>query len=324
MIPDSNRSFPGPVSLVLALLVSAGGCATGGASGGTGSGEAPAGADTASGAVPAAAATYADLDATLWAQTSAEYRGTALQAYRMARIQLDRALADSTWTAAPEQEEPYRAKRPAVVLDVDETVLDNSAYQARLLRRGGSFSPETWAAWVREARAPAVPGALSFTRYAHERGVRVFYVTNRDHELEEATRENLRRLGFPVDTATDVLLLRGERPGWDDKTERRALVARDHRILLLVGDNLHDFAPADQPGAYARTDRVDAAAPREGSPVPGAGHWGERWIALPNPVYGSWEDALFPDGRPSAAEERAAEKVRRLDPLAPADSAGGG
>ncbi|MFB6240663.1 MAG: HAD family acid phosphatase, partial [Gemmatimonadota bacterium] len=112
----------------------------------------------------------ADLDATLWTQVSAEYRGASIQAYRTARRQLVKALDDTTWTAALEQEEPYGGKPPAVILDVDETVLDNSAYQARLIRRGEGFGSESWDRWVREARAPAVPGALRFAQYAHRRG----------------------------------------------------------------------------------------------------------------------------------------------------------
>jgi len=87
---------------------------------------------------------------TRWVQTSAEYTALALQAYEMARRQLVQALADSTWTAYPAQADaPDLARRPpAVIVDVDETVLDNSPYQAWLVTTGRTFSPESWARWV--------------------------------------------------------------------------------------------------------------------------------------------------------------------------------
>lgn len=267
-----------------------------------------------------------DVDATLWTQVSAEYRGASVQAYRLARLRLEEALADSSWTAAREQEEPYRSKPPAVILDVDETVLDNSPYQARLVRLAETYGSDTWAAWVREARAPAVPGALAFTRFARERGVRVFYVTNRDADLEEPTRRNLERLGFPMPDTLDVLLTEGERPGWNGtKVARREHVAEGHRILLLVGDNLGDFTDEPQPGRWVREEAVvrprgrPAPEPRVGDP-----RWGRRWIVVPNPVYGSWEDAALEGAGELTPRELLRWKMRMTVPLRPPDGGSGG
>lgn len=267
-----------------------------------------------------------DVDATLWTQVSAEFRGASLQAYRLARLQLEEALGDSSWTAAREQEEPYRGKPPAVILDVDETVLDNSPYQARLIRLGGTYGPDTWDPWVREARAPAVPGALAFTRFAHERGVRVFYVTNRDADLEGATRRNLERLGFPMADTLDVLLTEGERPGWDGtKVARREHVAEGHRILLLVGDNLGDFTDEPQPGRWVRGEAVARPGGRPArEPRVGDRWWGRRWIVVPNPVYGSWEDAASEGADELTPRELLRRKMRMTVPMEGTENGSGG
>ncbi|MEM6676072.1 MAG: HAD family acid phosphatase, partial [Planctomycetota bacterium] len=134
--------------------------------------------------------------ATLYAQTSAESAASCRAIYAAARAQLDAALADRTWTAALEQEGDFAAKPPAIVLDVDETVLDNSPYEVRLIEDRTSY-PDGWDAWCDQAAAKPVAGALEFTRFAAERGVTVFYVTNRKANLEDGTRRNLVAEGFP-------------------------------------------------------------------------------------------------------------------------------
>ena len=129
---------------------------------------------------------------------------------------------------------------------------------------------------------------MEFLAYARSRGVTPIYITNRDHAVEQATRDVLTRLGAPVDTSRDAVLTRHEN-GWDssDKSARRAFVATSYRILLLVGDDFGDFV------AGARTTLSERAALERKY----ADKWGTRWIALPNPTYGSWEQALDP--RPS-------------------------
>lgn len=239
-------------------------------------------------------ADHPTLYATLWVQTSAEYRAAAWQAYAAARESLHRALADPAWTAAVEQEgRDYAGLPPAVVLDVDETVLDNSPFQARMILEGGTFDPRAWTAWVDEAAAPPVPGAREFLRLADSLGVAVFYVTNRDDEHEAATRRNLEAVGLPLDPGIDTVLARGEREGWtSDKSSRREAVAERYRVVLLVGDDFNDFVAA-------RLPRAD----RDGLVERYRDRWGERWIVLPNPNYGSWEGALYPPGDLSEDEE---------------------
>jgi acid phosphatase len=234
--------------------------------------------------VAQAASPNENLHAVLWAQTSIEYLSSAEQAYMLAGIRLAEALADPTWTASLEQDGDFSARPPAVILDVDETVLDNSAYQARLVETNGEYREETWQPWVREMKSTPIPGAVRFTQEAASRGVTVFYITNRQHVIEEPTRENLQKYGFPLDAARDTLLTQNERPEWasSDKTARRRAVAADFRVLLEIGDDMNDFLSARQPPEK----RLELYRQYES-------HWGRRWIVLPNPSYGSWEATLF-------------------------------
>jgi len=247
------------------------------------------------------------LSATLWTQTAVEYDGVTRGAYQLAEEMLTPALADSTWSADLEQADRaparYRDKPPAVVLDVDETVLDNSPYQARLIQQDASYDSDSWAAWSRERAADPVPGALAFTQHADSLGVQVIYLTNRDASLEKATRDNLQQLGFPVQDAPDAVLTQGERPGWEPKDPRREWVAERYRILLLVGDNLGDFV---EPADTTLTARQQMADRHER-------FWGTRWIVLPNPQYGSWDGALFRFDYGLSPLEQLRQKRSRLE-----------
>lgn len=252
-------------------------------------------------------AAVAVLDATLWMQTSAEYAALSRQTWTAASRLLPEALADTSWTAAIEQAAGAGTLPPAVIVDVDETVLDNSPYAARLIERDESFSEATWADWVEEAQARPVPGAVEFAREARALGIEIFYVTNRLANLEEATKRNLEAMGFPPGEAADVLLLKDEREEWgSDKETRRAWVAERYRILLLAGDDLNDFTTgARGAGVEARAALVDRYEDM----------WGTRWIVFANPTYGSWVSALLEGlDTPSSAEINR----RKLDSLDPA------
>jgi 5'-nucleotidase (lipoprotein e(P4) family) len=241
---------------------------------------------------------HENLNAVLWVQTALEYEASALQAYRLAALQLDAALADPAWTAAIEQTGDASKLPPAVIVDIDETVLDNSYYQARMIRENTPYSNETWDPWVMEARATAIPGAREFTQYATAKGVTVFYVTNRTANLEAATRHNLEREQFPVPPGVDTILTRGERPDWSAsaKGPRRAYVAASYRILMLVGDDLGDFV----------VDASGSPAERRQRTAPYDQWWGRRWIMLPNPTYGSWERAIVGEDKDHLAARRRA------------------
>lgn len=227
-----------------------------------------------------------NLNATLWMQSSVEYQGATIGAYRLATMMLDKALADKSWTATPGQQTGnFQDLPPAVILDLDETVLDNSDYQAWMVTNNESFSEETWGVYVNTVTSRAIPGALEFTKYADSKGVKVFYVSNRTGDLEEATRKNMEKFGFPMGGNVDTVLLKKEKDEWKSsaKSPRWAHVAKDYRVLLQVGDNLGDFMD----------EYKGSVAERQASMEAQKAMWGERWIVLPNPSYGSWESAAF-------------------------------
>jgi 5'-nucleotidase (lipoprotein e(P4) family) len=284
-------------ALALSLAALAGACAT-----------APAGkpAQAAPPPCPTGPTFAAGADrATLWMRNSSEYRAAGETTYRAALNALRRGLADPAWTAEPTQSGDLSALPPAVVMDVDETVLDNSEAEVRLLLRGACFEafPAAWDAWVAERAAPAVPGAVAFVQAARAlkdaqgRPVRVFFITNRECERRAGnddpcpqqadTMANLAALGLGAPTLEEDLMVRGERPDWaGEKLPRRREVARGHRIVLNVGDDLADFLPDVRRQGVAARDRARCASDA---------YWGERWFILPNPVYGSWLVAAGPD-----------------------------
>ena len=225
---------------------------------------------------------HENLNAVVWMQTSAEYRASALQTYRAAEAGMMRALKDKNWTAALEQKTPVPELPPAVILDLDETVFDNSAFQARLATTGDTFTSENWNAWVAEKRAGLVPGAREFLLAAHANGVAPFYVTNRvcdPNKADDPTVVLLKAHLLPF--RPERLLCKTDTP---DKSARRKLVAAGNRVLLLIGDDFNDFItpPVHEGSVNARFVAVDAYER----------YWGERWFMLPNPTYGSWEAAV--------------------------------
>lgn len=247
--------------------------------------------------------THQNLDATLYLQTAAEYEAISLQTFRMAEELAERGLKDQSWNALDVS--TSSARPPAVIVDVDETVLDNSAYQARLMLDEEEFGRESWKTWVEEAKADPVPGAVEFVRWAESNGITVFYVTNRRADEEGATRRNLRSAGFPVREDLDTVLTRDEREEWgSDKTTRRAHVARDFRVLLLIGDDFGDFVPRNWNGVESRHQMV----------LENKDRWGRQWLVLPNPTYGSWMSALL-TGDPKTKEQRLELLYDALDPM---------
>jgi acid phosphatase len=235
----------------------------------------------------AAAVAHDNLNAVLWMQTAAEYEAAVRGTYAAARTQLDAALADPAWNALPEGEADggFETRPPAIIVDADETMIDNSPFQARSVRDNGGFAYANWLAWVNERRARALPGALEFARYAASKNVPIYFVSNRDAPAEtESTIANLRELGFPIAADASNVLMRGDaRAPGREKSERRRWVGQRHRVVLMLGDNLGDFMDGVA---------VDLGA-RQALVARYAGHWGTRWFMQPNPTYGSWEAAVL-------------------------------
>lgn len=265
-------------------------------------------AEAATPAAPTGPAANDNLNAVVWMQTSVEFRLLAGQAFRGALMQLDRALKSPGWDALPKEDRANIAAGlpPAVIVDVDETVLDNTPYQARLVRDDKGFDDFTWNAWIQERAARPVPGALEFARAAAARGITIYYISNRTADQGPATVDNLRKDGFPIKDDSQFLglgtVVDGCEADGSEKNCRRQLVGRTHRVLMQFGDQLGDFV----------TIVANTPQGREQAVRPYLGWVGERWFVLPNPTYGSWEQALFNNAWSTPAAERRAAKLGAL------------
>jgi len=223
--------------------------------------------------------------AILWTQSSAEYRALAYQTFSLAKLRIDQDLRHRS------------AKRRAVIVDVDETVLDNSRFQAELVLRDAAYTAENWKAWCDRAEAGAVPGAVDFLKYAANRGVRVFYIANRRQPEKAGTITNLIKLGFPGVTEDSVMIR--EQGTTSSKESRRDRVRRHYWIAMLVGDNLNDFNDNFSGKSIAdRTAEVDHER----------AEFGSRFIVVPNPMYGDWENAVNNNQSNLNDEQRAANR----------------
>lgn len=235
-----------------------------------------------------------NFNSTLWVQTAAEYEANAIQAFNSAENNIDLALRDKSWTAALEQGSNYSLLPPAIILDIDETVLDNSPYQAQAVLDGTGFNPETWDEWIAMESAPEVPGAVDFINNVAKLGVEVIYITNRECMArtdggpecpqKQDTIDNLLKAGIEK-ADPEHIMLKGEKPDWtSEKKSRREEIAKEYRIIMLFGDDLGDFLP----------DVKNNITPKERSELVEeySEHWGRKWFILSNPTYGSWESIL--------------------------------
>ena len=229
----------------------------------------------------------------LWVRDSAEYRAISRQVYGAASLALPGMIADKNWSALPDQVGAGDLP-PAVILDVDETALTNPVFQMSL---EPPFTDKKLNDWSIAHVATPVPGAVEFLRQATDAGVAVFFVTNRPCVPDTAGDDpcpqksvvigDLVEAGLPANESNTSLS--GERPEWGkEKIVRRDWIAKNYRVIMLIGDDLSDFipcvrrrpvAPCTDGGTianrYALTDEYDA-------------YWGAGWFILPNPMHGSW------------------------------------
>jgi 5'-nucleotidase (lipoprotein e(P4) family) len=226
----------------------------------------------------------------LYFQTAAENRALFYQAFNLARLKLDAELKAC---------KKSRKKQPcAIVTDVDETVLDNSPNQAWLIKNNQAFTQSNWENWVNRAEAKPLAGALEFFNYAAKNGIKTFYVTNRTEAERVGTADNLKKAGFP-EVTDETLLLRTDT---SSKEPRRQTIAQKHRIVMLVGDNLNDLAQVFERKPIAeRFAAVDNLK----------NEFGNRFIVLPNPMYGEWESAVY-DFKRLTEEEKARARQEKL------------
>ena len=217
--------------------------------------------------------------ATNWYQTSGEARALYLQGYNVATQRLKEYLKTP-------HTKPY-----SIVLDLDETVLDNSPYQAENIILGRGYDSKSWDEWVNMKKAKAVPGAKEFLQFADKNGVKIYYISDRTESQLEATIENLRAGGIRVQTNDSVLLKnKGDKSG---KVNRREYVKNHTQLIMLFGDNLSDFDLFSSKSIDERNAKVEELSKE----------FGDRFIIFPNPLYGAFETAIYGGKFPQAKEK---------------------
>jgi 5'-nucleotidase (lipoprotein e(P4) family) len=214
------------------------------------------------------------LVAVSWYQHAGEMEALYYQGFNFARIRLDEAIKEKS------------ASKPlAVIVDIDETMLNNSPFETLLLNQ--TYKLSDWYKWTSQASAKALPGALEFSKYAQSQKVDVFYITNRDDNERVGTLKNLQNLDFPnadenhLMTKSDLSESTGNT---SSKEGRRNKVAENYEITLLIGDNLNDFSQIFED--RSKNDGKEAVEKNKEQ-------FGKKFIIMPNPMYGAWEKPLY-------------------------------
>jgi len=229
--------------------------------------------------------------AILWVRDSAEYAALALQAYTSATKDLRVMIEDPLWSALPEQTDAAGLP-PAIIFDVDETLVTNVLFQAEL---EPPFTNRKLDEWNTASTAVAVPGAARFVRFARAAGVDVFFVTNRPCEpsdedacpQKDVTIGDLNEAGIPADDSN--VLMANERAEWTrEKKARRDLIAQNFRVIMLIGDDLGDFIPCVRARPAAPCTEGATQESRKRDTEKYAAYWGNGWYVVPNPMHGSW------------------------------------
>lgn len=250
-------------------------------------GSACAGLMPATGAASTGEADHSPCNSLLWAlaykQTAAEFYALCHQAYNLARMRIDAALA---------AHEP--GDRPlAVITDVDDTIMHSLGYWGHLVNEGKDFfDDEIWDDWLSRNEVTPVPGALDFFKYCASNGMAVFYVTNRDQgeRTFQYALTQLKHLNFPIEGQENLFVFRES----SDKTPARRKIEENYDIALMLGDNLNDYrrdyyvSDVDERRSLMERDRDD---------------WGTKFVLLPNPTDGHWVRALFGESEPRPTDE---------------------
>ncbi len=229
----------------------------------------------------------------LWVKHAAEYHAITRQVYASAAADLPGYIADTSWSAMPGQQDASELP-PAVILDVDETVVSNVDFQLTFERPFANHKLDTWSS---NYDSRVVQGVKEFVDTARAAGVTVFFVTNRPCETIEGNEDPCPQKGTTVDDIHEVgidvspeyLMLSGERPGWDrEKLVRRELIAESYRVIMLIGDDFGDFVPCARKKVVAPCTAPATRASRSEALEKYDESWGKGWYVLPNPMHGSW------------------------------------
>ncbi len=218
------------------------------------------------------------LQSILWYQHSPEMRALYIQSYNNAKIALLSNLKNKI----------HKQKKNAVVVDIDETILDNSPYEGWLFLTNNIYCDSSWNEWVKEAKAEPLPGTVDFLNFAKNNGCEVFYISNRKKDpLFEPTLQNLKKFNLPFADEKHLLLKTKSdtnSAGKTTKEKRRLMIENElnFEIVLLCGDQIADF---DNEFSVAKgitekqiNERVDKLS----------GKFGSRFIIIPNPMYSDW------------------------------------
>lgn len=210
------------------------------------------------------------MQSVLWYQRSGEMRALYFQGYNIAKSSLDSYLQKST-----------SQRKKAVIVDIDETILDNSPFEGHVILSDSSYTNTNWDYWIKNSNADTLPGALSFLKYAESKNVETFYISNRLSSQIEPTLKNLKKFDFPFADENHLLFLSDKN---NSKDLRRKKVDADYDIVLFCGDNLADLSSAfDFREGYQLNDSINKYR----------ADFGQRFIILPNPMYGDWEKTIY-------------------------------
>ncbi len=217
-----------------------------------------------------------DLNAVVWQQTAGEYKALCYQAFNSGKYHLEILKDNKEFTGIP-----------TIVMDLDETVLDNSPYNAQLIIKDKNYTTGSWNAWVEKKEAKAVPGAIEFIKHATDLDFSIIFISNRDQETLDWTMENLNRFGFDFNEKNFYL-----KQGDSEKSERRKAVNKSYEVIMYVGDNLADFNNELDSRDLSINDRNEIVSNISNK-------FGSRFVILPNAMYGNWQKAIdsdFPKG----------------------------
>lgn len=228
-----------------------------------------------------------------WVKHSADYAALTRQVYAVATRDLERFANDTSWSALPGQSDAAHLP-PAVILDVDETVINNVDFQFAHER---PFTDRQLDTWDRAHTAEPVPGVVEFVAAARDAGVAVFFMTNRPCEQYDGAEDpcpqkqtvvdGIRELGIPVEPEFVMLAL--ERPGWTgEKFVRRQLIGRDYRVIMLIGDDFADFVACARNSYFPPCTEPATRASRRADLDRYGHYFGNGWYILPGPMHGSW------------------------------------
>ena len=207
----------------------------------------------------------------LWMRTSAEYRALAYQGYNVAMNAVKMAVTD-----------PSHQRKPlAIVLDADETVVDNTKLMGESIVNGnGRFDAPWWRQAVHQGKSQAMPGAVEFLNEVHKQGVEIFYVSNRYAPVNlDVTIQNFKELGFPSVDKDHVLLFEKD----SDKQPRFDMIAKKYYVVVYMGDNAGDFPIGTKGKTLAERNAIIDNHKED---------FGTTFVVFPNPAYGSWVSSL--------------------------------